>query len=98
MDIQQQIRAAVETGKVVYGSEKTIEALLTAEPKMVVLSSDCPQIQKESINYYCTLANVPQISVKENAIDFGSSVGRPHPVAAMTILEEGESTILEAAK
>jgi large subunit ribosomal protein L30e len=96
VDAKTQINKALETGKIEMGSNKTMNSLLNGKPKMVILTSNCPKSRKETITYYCQLAGVSCVTIKETSIELGSGCGRPHPISAVAILDEGESTILEA--
>jgi large subunit ribosomal protein L30e len=95
VDVKRQLNNVMDTGKAVIGSNKTIDSLLHDKPKLVLLSSNCPKKQSETIYYYCSLANIKCVSLPETSIELGSSVGRPHPLSAMAILDQGESSILE---
>ena len=95
VDIKQQLKTAIDTGKITMGSNKTIDSLLLDDPKLVLLASNCPRQQREAIAYYCRLSNTPCVTLKETSIEIGSSCGRPHPVSALSVIDEGESTILE---
>ena len=98
MDINKQLNTAIETGKVIFGSNKTIDEVLTAEPKMVILSRNCPPKQRESIKYYCALSETPYVTIKDSSLELGSAIGRSHLISTVCILDEGESTILEVQK
>jgi len=98
MDIKKQLNNAFETGKVLMGSKKTIDSILNDEPKLVILSSNCPAKSKESIEYYARLADVMVVVLKDNGVELGSSLGRSHSVSALSVLDEGESSILEVKK
>lgn len=95
MDVRKQLNIAIESGEVLFGSNKTIESLLNDKPKVVLLSSNIPKKQKESILYYCTLANTPCVTLKESSIEIGSICGRSHPISALAVMNSGESSILE---
>jgi large subunit ribosomal protein L30e len=95
VDVKKQINTAIDTGKVEFGSNATIDALLYGKPKVILLSGNCPKEQKEAISYYASIANVKCAVLKESSIELGSACGRPHPLSALTVLDEGESTILE---
>jgi large subunit ribosomal protein L30e len=95
VDVKKQLNIAIDTGEVVLGSNKTKDSLLYGEPKMVFLAGNCPQDQKETITYYSRLAGVPCVTLKENSMELGSSCGRPHHLAALAVLDAGESTVLE---
>ena len=95
MDEKKQLNVAINTGNVAIGSNKTIKSLLYENPKLTLLSSNCPKQKKETITYYSKIADIPCITLKENSIEVGSSCGRPHPISAVSIIDEGESNILE---
>lgn len=98
MDIKRQLNNALETGNVLMGTNKAVDSLLYAEPKLIVISKKCPKKQKESIMYYSGLAGVGVEVLNESAVELGSSFGRSHPVNVLTVLDEGDSTILEVKK
>ncbi len=98
VDVKKQLSNAVESGKVLLGSNKTVDSLLHDKPKLVLLSSNCPAKQAETIIYYCRLADVPYARVQETSIELGSSIGRPHPISVAAVMEEGESGILEVGR
>lgn len=96
VDVKKQLNTAITSGKVILGSNKTLEKLLNDQPKMVLLSGNCPKKQAESINYYCQIAKVPCVTLTESSMELGSACGRPHPISALSVMDEGDSTILEA--
>jgi large subunit ribosomal protein L30e len=95
MDVKKQINTAMESGNVILGSNKTVDALLTGKPKLVLMASNCPKSQREAIAYYSALSGVKCVTVKENSMELGSGCGRPHHLSALAVLDEGESSILE---
>lgn len=98
IDVKKQLVNALESGEIIFGSKKAVESLLNREPKMIVLSKDCPRDSVEMLSYYCRIAEVPLVRTKENSVDLGSGLGRSHPISTITVLDEGESAILEASK
>jgi large subunit ribosomal protein L30e len=95
VDVKKQLNIAIESGKVLFGSNKTIDSLLNGKPKLVLLSSNIQKKQKETITYYCSLSNTPCVTLKESSIEIGSSCGRSHPISSLTVMDVGESSILE---
>jgi large subunit ribosomal protein L30e len=95
VDVKKQINTAIDTGEVIYGANKTIDSILYGKPKLILLAGNCPRNQKEAINYYAKLANVKCVNLKESSTELGSACGRPHHLSALSILDEGDSTILE---
>lgn len=98
MDIKKQIKNAIETGEVLMGTKKAIDALLNREPKLIIIASNIPNEQKDSLQYYGMLAGIPVVMIKDDITELGSSLGRSHGVAALTVIDAGESTILEVNK
>ncbi|MFH1056048.1 MAG: 50S ribosomal protein L30e [Candidatus Altiarchaeota archaeon] len=96
VDVKQQLNNVIETGKVVLGSKETMSAILHGKPKLILLSGNCPQRERESLKYYCKLSKTPCVTLKESSIEIGSSLGRPYPISSIAVLDQGESTILEA--
>jgi large subunit ribosomal protein L30e len=93
-DLRTKLGNIMKTGKVVLGSKSVTTTLLTGSPKMVILSRNCPEKEREQITYYSKLANVTVETAEENSMDLGSNCSKPFPVSAIGILEEGDSGIL----
>ncbi len=97
MDIARSIRMAVDTGKVVMGSQRSLKLVLTGEPKLVVLSANAPAILRTDLVRYCGKANVPILQYTGSSLELGTVCGKPFPISVMSIIEEGNSDILAAA-
>lgn len=89
---------AVDTGKVVFGSERSKKLALTGGCKALVLSSNCPLPVKQDIEHYCSLSKIPVIRFDGNGIKLGTVCGKPFTIAALGIVEEGNSDVLSAVK
>ncbi len=97
-DLKNNINTLMKTGKSSIGSKEVIANLLIEKPKLIIISSNCPEKQREQITYYTTIAKVPLKTVKEDSKELGSICRKPFPVSAISILDEGDSTILSSAK
>ena len=58
---------------------------------MVVLASNCPDIKEEVQE-----TNVPVLEYEGTSVELGPVCGKPFTIAAMAILDAGESDILAA--
>lgn len=85
---------AIKTGNVILGSKSVISALLTENPRMVLISGNCAKDVKERIVYYSKLAGVPCHTAKEDGMEVASVCGKPFPVSALAVMDEGESSLL----
>lgn len=97
-DIKKDIGSVIKTGRVCIGSKKVISNLLTGNPKLILISSNCPNDIRERIIYYSQLSNTHYHITKDNSMELGSVCGKPFPVSALGIIDEGESNILANLK
>ncbi|OYT54224.1 MAG: 50S ribosomal protein L30e [Candidatus Altiarchaeales archaeon ex4484_2] len=93
-DIKSEIKGVVKKGRVVYGSRSVVSGLLNDNPKLIIISSNCPSENREEIIYYSKLSNTPYESVDIDSIELGSICGKPFPVSVMGVIDAGESNIL----
>ena len=95
MDVNKAIRTAVDTGKVILGSKRTIKFVKHGEGKLVVLAGNIPKDIEEDVKYYAKLSNIPVYQHKITSLELGAVCGKPFPVAALLIIDEGLSNIME---
>jgi large subunit ribosomal protein L30e len=92
VNVDKSLIKAVKTGKVIIGANRTIDAAANGSAKMVVLASNCPEDIKKKVQ-------ATQVSVLEyegTSVELGPICGKPFTIAAMAILDAGESDILAA--
>lgn len=94
MDAREEIRRAVETGKVILGSRRTLRLLKLGKGKLVIVASNCPKELKEAAEYYCKLTGIKLYSFPGSSVELGVVVGKPYPVSLMTVIEPGDSRVL----
>jgi large subunit ribosomal protein L30e len=97
-DIRNDLGNVLKTGKSVTGFRQVEKTLLVGNPKLIILSRNCPTDEMEQIMYYAKIASVPCEVAKEDSMELGSVCGKPFPVSAISILDEGESNILADIK
>ena len=91
MDINKSLRKAIDTGDVKLGCNQTSKAIEKGEVKLVILSSNCPS---DTVNFAeGSKANVHKFN--GNNATLGAACGKPFPVAAVAIVNDGKSDILE---
>ena len=96
-DIGRSIRLAVDTGKVRFGSRDALKSALNSEAKLIVLAENCPKAVKGEIEHSSGLSGVPLYRYGGTSMELGSLCGKPFPVSALSIVEAGNSDILELA-
>ena len=95
MDIERGIRVAVDTGKVILGSKKSIQAIKLGNGELVVMAANAPKNLKEDIEIYSNLSEIPVHIFDGSSVDLGSICGKPFTVSVLVVQEPGDSNILE---
>jgi len=98
MDITREIQTAIRTGRVVLGSNATRAAIINGEAKLVIVASNAPREIRRDIERYAKLAGIPVYEFPGTSWDLGAVCNKPFMVAAMAIIDPGESSILEVVK
>ncbi len=94
MDIARELGVAMRTGEVIIGSKRTIKACMHGRAKMVIIAMNCPEDIRRSIEYYCKLSKIPIYEYPGTSWDLGSLCRKPFMVAALAIIDPGNSDIL----
>ncbi|AEH60377.1 ribosomal protein L7Ae/L30e/S12e/Gadd45 [Methanosalsum zhilinae DSM 4017] len=92
INVDKSLIKAIRTGSVIIGSTRTVEAAEKSEAKMVVLASNCPEDIREKIEN----TDVPVLNYYGTSVELGPVCGKPFTIAAMAIMDPGESDILAA--
>jgi large subunit ribosomal protein L30e len=90
INVDRALRSSIRTGNVVLGSNRTIEAGLNGDAKLIIYAVDCPQevrAQLESVE-------VPVFGYQGLGKDLGSACGKPFSVATLAVIEPGDSEIM----
>ncbi len=93
MDISKALRNAMNTGQVILGTDKSLRAVSENKAKMVIVASNCPPDTVAQLDD----AKVPVVKFTGTNIGLGSACGKPFSVSILSIIDPGESEILEIA-
>ncbi|MFH0971976.1 MAG: 50S ribosomal protein L30e [Candidatus Micrarchaeota archaeon] len=96
MDLNKAIRLVVDTGKVELGSDKARKIALLGSAKLLVLANNLPKPALRDLEHYAKLSSVPVLEFNGTSLELGTVCGKPFPVSALTVIEEGNSKILDA--
>ncbi len=94
----QELRMAISTGKVYFGSKMALREVRRGRAKMLILSSNCPADIAERLTEFGAISGIPVIRHMRTSIDLGALCGKPFPVSAIVINEPGDSRILSMVK
>jgi large subunit ribosomal protein L30e len=97
MDLNLALKRIIETGKVDFGSEKTVKNIMSGDAKLVVIASNCPKPIREEVERYAKIENIPVIKYSGTALQLGEACGKPFLIAALTVLNPGSVSIGELA-
>lgn len=92
--IENELRVVLRTGKVVIGSKQTIKLIKTGKAKLVVIASNTPPQIKKDVKYYAKLSGIHVYEYEGTNMELGAICGKPFSVAALAIVDPGESSIL----
>lgn len=98
IDVQREIRRVVDTGKAIIGTERTEKAIFGGKMKLVILSDNCPKDIKREINYKSKLGKVPTHIVDLSSMKLGEICGKPFPIAVLSVIEQGNSKVLDVTR
>ena len=90
MDLNKMLRSAIRTGEVSIGSNETIGSIKNKKAKLVVIASNPSVHVREAIEDEDILI----FEYPGSGGDLGSACGKPFSVAALAVIDPGESEIL----
>jgi large subunit ribosomal protein L30e len=96
MDLNKAIRLVVDTGKIELGSDKAKKIALLGGAKLIVLANNLPKTTLRDLTHYAKLSSIPILEFRGTSLELGTVCGKPFPVSALTIMDEGNSQILKA--
>lgn len=94
VDINKEIRQAVDTGKVILGRNKSLKAIKLGQAKLVIVASNCQSEVLANIKRYGGLGNIPIHIFERDSSELGVACGKLFLVSVLAVLEPGHSNIL----
>ncbi len=95
MSFESALKAVLRTGKIVIGSKETLKEVKHGRAKLVVVASNAPKHIKDDIMYYAKLSNIPVYVYPGSSVELGALCGKPFVIAALAVIDPGDSNILE---
>ncbi|QIW23107.1 50S ribosomal protein L30e [Sulfolobus sp. S-194] len=95
---ESELKTLLRTGKVVFGSKKTIKMVKTGKVKMVIIASTLRQDLKDDILAYAKISNIPVYQYNGSAYELGTLCGKPFMISTIGVIDPGESRLLEEIK
>ena len=92
------IRQCVDSGKVEFGTNAGVKKALSGGAKLLILASNCLKEISEDVLRFSKLSRTPAIVCEGTSIELGTVTGRPHPIAVLSVMDAGNSGIMEFAR
>ena len=86
---------AINTGRVHLGSKVALREMRRGRARIAILSSNCPEETRETIENYGRLSETPVLRHKKDSLDLGVLCGKPFPVSTIVVSDPGDSKILD---
>lgn len=98
MDVNRALRSATQTGTVVLGLNESLRTILEKKAKLVVIAQNAPEAAVSQIHAAAEKAKTPIYSYAGKNTELGPACGRPYSVAVLSVVEAGDSDVLQLAK
>ena len=93
MDINKSLRQVVQTGEVHFGVRQAMRALRDRRARLIVVPENIPEATLDDLKSY---SQVPMVRFAGNNFELGTVCGKPFSVSALTVIEAGDSDILDS--
>ncbi len=94
-DLNNDVRLAVDTGKVSFGHREVLRAINSSSAKTVIVAEKGKKSLVEDINHICKVAGVRLIGFRGSSMELGTVCGKPYSVNSLAVLDAGNSNILD---
>ncbi len=95
MNIERAIRTVVDTGEVILGAKESIASVIDKKARLVLVAENCPKALKDDLDRYANLSNIYVYNFPGSSMEMGAVCGKPYVTAMLSIIEVGDSDILE---
>lgn len=97
-DINNNIKVAYKTGKIVYGKNQVLKQLRQNPFKMIIMANNCPQELVNELNHYNSLVNKKdQLFIHKylgSSWELGLACAKPFMISVMGVIDQGDSELL----
>jgi len=94
--INSRLALVMKSGKYTLGYRSTLKTLRQGKAKLVIISSNTPQLRKSEIEYYAMLAKTGVHHYTGNNIELGTACGKFFRVSVLSITDPGDSDIIRS--
>ena len=92
--VNSKLALVTKSGKYVLGMKSTIKTIREGKSKLILISNNCPPLERSRIEYYALLGKVQVIHYAGSNVDLGTACGKYFAVSVISIIDGGDSDIL----
>jgi large subunit ribosomal protein L30e len=92
MDLNRQLKTAMNTGKMTYGQNQAADACANGEAKLIIFAANCPQKYIDGIR--TRHPDVPLHRIELVNRELGAACAKPFAISTICVLNEGSSELL----
>ena len=93
MDMNRALRQVVQTGEVHFGVRQAKRALKDRTAQLLIVPENIPQ---DTLTDLRNVSKVPMVRFSGTNFELGTVCGKPFSVSALTVIEAGDSDILDS--
>ncbi len=94
-NISNDIRIAVDTGKVSLGYKEVVRSIEDDKAKLVIVAKKGAKEKVADILHLCKVSGIKAISYEDGSMELGAVCGKPYSVIGLAVIEQGNSKILD---
>ncbi len=87
-DVSKEIKQLMKTERIIFGTERTLKALRSAQIEKVILSANAPAQAKSDIMQYAKLQSVEVIEAMQPNDELGVLCKKPFSVSVLSVKKE----------
>jgi large subunit ribosomal protein L30e len=93
--INQKLSLVMKSGKTTLGYKQTLKTLRNGKSKLIILAQNTLPLRKSELEYYAMLSKTGVHHYQGNNIELGTACGKYFRVGVLSILDQGDSDIVE---
>lgn len=94
-DLASNIRLAVDSGEVALGIKSVSSSIVDSSAKLVIAASKGNESMVQDVQHMAKVAEVKFMLFEGNSMDLGRVCGKPYSVSVLSVIQAGNSNILE---
>ncbi|MCL4371931.1 50S ribosomal protein L30e [Candidatus Marsarchaeota archaeon] len=97
-DLSSEIRLAIDSGVTALGTNSTLKSIRDNKAKLIIVASTSKGDAIQDVAHISKVAGIPLIAFKGNPTELGAVCGKPFSISMLSVIDQGNSHILEMQK